>query len=317
MTKPHLTVAYTNAYQRWQLAPGHPTDPVRAKHAMTLLRDVLPAEQLRVIEPDYRERTAERLGLVHTAEYLSDVRTKYLSDEWEGKRPILAATAELMAEGTFMLWDEVMRTEWDPRVYFNPMGAKHHAMRSASSGFCVFNDMAAVATMASMMGRKVLYVDWDVHHGDGVESICRFDTEVLTASIHGSGIFPGTGDRDILDDLVLNYPLEAGADDGDLEGSLRHLLGEVTRLGHQPDIVLLAAGADGLGVDPLGNLNYTIKGLAQAGAILGNWAGRRGLPVIVGGAGGYTPHKETPVAWASTVISLMRAHSLGLARVRP
>ena len=76
-------------------------------------------------------------------------------------------------------------------------GAKHHAQYDHSSGFCVFNDFAIAADIATKdHGLKVAIIDIDAHHGDGVENLTRENPSVLTFSIHESGIFPGTGNSD-------------------------------------------------------------------------------------------------------------------------
>jgi len=74
------------------------------------------------------------------------------------------------------------------------MGAKHHAQRDTASGCCIYNDMAAAKELAGS-GLKVLFVDWDAHHGDGVELLLEEVPHVMTASIHNGAICPGTGQR--------------------------------------------------------------------------------------------------------------------------
>ena len=78
---------------------------------------------------------------------------------------------------------------------FSPAGGLHHAMRARASGFCVYNDVALAVAAARDAGHRVLYVDLDVHHGDGTQALFWDDPQVLTFSIHESGrsLFPGTG----------------------------------------------------------------------------------------------------------------------------
>jgi acetoin utilization protein AcuC len=319
MSRP-LTVAYTDEYLDWQLGDGHPTNPERARLAVKLLRSVMDPDDLRVIDPTKLTGTdaklnwaRSRLKIVHTNDYICAVADGY-SSQWIDQRKDLGHVATVMAAGTIALWDKLWTHDWPdltPAVFFNPQGAKHHAQANSAEGFCVFNDMAVVAKEATGVDKKVLYIDWDVHHGDGVEDLTRDDPKIMTASIHGGGIYPGTGvtGHDPVN-YVYNYALEEGAGSWHLMTSLMSILDVADKF--KPDLVLLATGADGLAVDPLGNLNYTIKGLARAGELLGAWAGRRELPVLIGGAGGYTPLKETPMAWAAVVSSLWAAHSKAL-----
>ncbi len=95
---------------------------------------------------------------------------------------------------------------------FHPMGAKHHAQRDTASGFCIYNDMAVAAKELAGSGLKVLYVDWDAHHGDGVEFLLEEVPQVMTASIHNGAIFPGTGQRHRPEANEYNWPLSYGSD---------------------------------------------------------------------------------------------------------
>jgi len=311
-----LRIAYTERYLDWQLGAGHPTNPMRAKLAVDLLRGVLDADAVNVHGPGrwYRYMggmTSRLLGSVHTDAYLHEVINDGRSGEWEGVNHELAQVAMTMAQGTLMAFTDIETHDYDPRVWFNPQGAKHHAQADGSSGFCVFNDMAAVATLAANTGKRVLYLDWDVHRGDGVEALTRDNDRVMTASIQGEGMFAGAGDWEP-ERHVYNWAILAGQGDLALHDIVDFALAraEVFR----PDLVLVAAGADGLKGDPLGNLAYSIEGVAHAGAMVGRWAGERDLPVIIGGAGGYTPLGNTPVAWAAVASSLWNAHCEALER---
>lgn len=195
----------------------------------------------------------------------------------------------------------LLRAE-EPAIYFNPQGAKHHAHHDHASGFCVLNDMAWAATRLAREGRKVAYVDWDAHHGDGVEALLLDNPAALTASIHDATIFPGTGHRTDRARGAHNWPLAHGAGNDALLLSMASI---VELLEHErPDVVLLACGADGLAGDPLSTLTYTLDGIARAAGLLGDWCAAHRVPVLAGGAGGYQPLTETPQAWALTTARL-------------
>src|SRR5690606_29746004 len=104
---------------------------------------------------------------------------------------------------------------------FSPAGGLHHAFHARASGFCVYNDLAvAIRWIQREFGARVMYIDYDAHHGDGVQSIFYEDPEVLTVSFHESGayLFPGTG---FIDELgagdgygySVNVPLDAHTED--------------------------------------------------------------------------------------------------------
>lgn len=182
-----LAVAYDDGLLDWQLGDGHPTNPIRAKLAVAALQERgLPL----VVEPITCELTDE-LEAVHAPTYVCEVLDDGRSNEWTGSRPELGAVAAHMFAGTVQLARAVSAGQVE--VGFSPQGAKHHAMADRSSGFCVFNDMAWAAQYFAGLGERVLYVDVDAHHGDGVEALTRDNPLVMTCSVHDSTIFPGTG----------------------------------------------------------------------------------------------------------------------------
>jgi len=186
---------------------------------------------------------------------------------------------------------------------FNPQGAKHHAGYAHSSGFCVFNDMAFAATALAAAGWRVCYLDWDAHHGDGVEALTADNPDVMTASIHNVPLFPGTGYADDPDRQVWNYPLEGAATGGAMLAAVDDALVRAAEFG--PDIVRLAAGADGHRDDLLSVLRYDYEHFASAATRVAQFAARHcERRVLVGGAGGYQPLTHTPAIWAAVLLAL-------------
>ena len=151
-------------------------------------------------------------------------------------------------------------------VGFSPQGAKHHAMADRGSGFCVFNDMAWAAKHFAGQGKRVLYVDLDAHHGDGVEALTRDEPLVMTCSVHDSTIFPFTRHQDERDRGVHNFPLARDAGDEELLASVA----AVVELAEQwrPEVLLVAIGADGHVTDPLSTLQYSYEGYTAAARAL-------------------------------------------------
>lgn len=296
-----ITIAYTPQYLDWQLGAGHPSNPVRARLAVEQL--VAQGFPTRVITPTFdADRTLRLAGEVHDVAYVEEVLAGRC-DEWDGTNETLGRTASVMFTGTVDLVGAMLADGLLPGVYFNPQGAKHHAHHARSGGFCVFNDMAWAAQHFTGVGKRVLYVDWDAHHGDGVEELLLDNRLAVTASIHDGTIFPGSGrDGHDVSRGAYNWALPAGAGDFQLVMAME----EVSRLLHEmrPDVVLVACGADGLAGDPLSTLQYTIGGIFKAAGGLGYECASAGIPVLVGGAGGYQPETETPEAWVATVRAL-------------
>ena len=295
---PPLSVVYSDDYLRWNLGEGHPTDPRRAQNFMRILEATdVPHEVLRP-----RRAQPMELARVHSYGYINEVMRGF-SSEWEGEQIDLADTARLMAGGTMLAVDRML----DGQVVraFNPQGAKHHAHRDHGSGFCVFNDMAIAATRFADAGMKVLYLDWDVHHGDGVEALCLDMRGVTTASVHGDG-FPYTGRENMPERGALNRTLHTAGDKGWLR-AIHSLLNEALAR-EVPDVILLATGADSHRSDPLGRLRVTVDGYARAASVVRGVAdafceGR----VLIGGAGGYQPDYWTPMCWAAVAREMERA----------
>jgi hypothetical protein len=111
--------------------------------------------------------------------------------QWSGTKPIMGQTAYVMFKGTIRAVELILAGA--AKVVFNPQGAKHHAQHGWSEGFCVFNDFAWAAKEFVKNGLKVVYIDWDVNAGDGVQNLLA-DTDIPTFSIHGHGIYPTHSD---------------------------------------------------------------------------------------------------------------------------
>jgi acetoin utilization protein AcuC len=293
----NLYVAYDDIYLDWQLGNGdgsHPTNPIRAKLAVEFLENLDPV----VITPSATESDRDLLNHVHSDEYISKVLDQGHCGEWYPDQPHLGAVALEMAAGTIRLYEKILSGE--AQVAFNPQGAKHHAQYDRSSGFCVFNDMALVAKLFMAAGLKPMYIDWDAHHGDGVENILRAYPNLVTASIHQGGIFPGTGLKSEPENGVYNWALRS--EDGDVE--FLDAMQEIELLADevQPDVILLATGADAHYSDPLSNLKFDYPGYRAAAQIVGNIANKHAKGrVLIGGAGGYQPLNHTPQVWAQVV----------------
>lgn len=178
-------------------------------------------------------------------------------------------------------------------------GAKHHGQYDHSSGFCIFNDFALAADIATKdRGLKVAIIDIDAHHGDGVENLTRENPDILTFYIHEQGIFPGTGLTNEIEKNVFNFPLKAGTTglgDSALLAGIETFI-PIARA-FDPDLLFVTSGADGLANDPLTHLQYTVDGYGAAARSLA-----QSFPStlkLMGGAGGYLPDDGTPAVWAA------------------
>lgn len=315
MTK--LQIAYTPDYLKWNLGAGdgsHITKPIRAKLATEYLLDEL-GEDVEVIDPAVRSTDRLRVESVHSEDYVSQVLDEYIADDWVGRSQDNAETALKMFAGTARLVENILAE--DIKVGFNPQGAKHHAKYTHSEGFCVFNDMAWSALEFRDAGLKPLYIDWDVHAGNGVQNLLA-GTDIPTLSIHGSGIYPvGDGnhsrERGIFgtthtwhneDEHWYNWNLEQGSGDEELATALDEVEDIVNM--YEPDVILLAAGADGHEGEFWG-IEYTLDGFRDGARRIARMANKHTEGrVLIGGAGGYQAETWTPIIWSEVVSTIYR-----------
>lgn len=288
------------SYGDWTLGSEHPTKGVRHLIGNHVLRARALAADVDVLDIRCRiEGVRKAIECVHTKDYVSQVIDQGITNEWPGSRPELGGLAAKIVGGSLAALDALLAGE--AAIAVNLAGAKHHAHRDHSSGFCVFNDFAVAAIEAIERGQRVAVLDWDAHHGDGTEVLLKDIPEALTFSIHQEGIFPGTGLVNFPNRNVYNRPLRAGSS-GSI--TLMHQVMEFANLAKQfgATIIFLAAGADGHRRDPLSDLRFTTVDFGRAARYLRSLVGE--LPILMGGAGGYCPRDITPEVWAEVAVSL-------------
>ena len=291
-------------YSNWVFDPNHPTQGRRFINARNLLMEIVSERGGIVEELEPRPATVGELERIHSSEYIEQVLKHHVSGEWSGPRQDLSQLAALFAGGTLEALQVLLNGQSKLAVHF--AGAKHHAKRDHSSGFCVFNDFALAAEIATRdHGLNVLVLDIDAHHGDGVEFLLTENHKALTFSIHQRGIFPGTGERSEKGNFY-NFPLKAGATDRHLHAAIDgfiDIVGARERIWDwTPDLLFITCGADGHEEDPHTGLDYTVEGYVEVARKLRSRF--PDLPILLGGAGGYLPDTRTPEIWAKFVAQL-------------
>jgi acetoin utilization deacetylase AcuC-like enzyme len=169
----------------------------------------------------------------------------------------------------------------------------HHAERDRAMGFCLFDNVAIAAELAirELGAERVFVLDWDVHHGNGTAEIFRRREDVLYASLHQGGIFPGTGGREDTGSgpgagFTINRPMPAGSGE---EEWLAALTEEVlpTAARFEPDLILVSAGFDAHRADPLAGCLLEADSFARMAAAVRDLGDRRGAPLGAVLEGGY------------------------------
>ncbi|KAF1781715.1 Histone deacetylase domain [Phytophthora cactorum] len=171
-------------------------------------------------------------------------------------------------------------------IVINYSGGLHHGKRSEASGFCYVNDCVLGILELLKTHQRVLYIDIDIHHGDGVEEAFYTTNRVMTCSFHKYGeFFPGTGDiKDIGHGdgkhYSVNFPCRDGMDDESFTGIFRSVIAKVMEH-FAPGAVLLQCGTDSLSGDRLGSFNLSAKGHADCVAYVKSF----NIPTLVVGGG--------------------------------
>ena len=184
-------------------------------------------------------------------------------------------------------------------VAFNPSGGFHHAGPEKASGFCYINDVALACTILAEEGKRVLYLDVDVHHGDGVVYGFYDRRDVMTISFHESPgtLFPGTGREDEIGSgqgkgYCVNVPLPVGTYDEVYMRAFETIALPLITV-YNPDVIVFELGADALAGDPLAHLCLTNNVYADVIEHLLSFD----KPIVATGGGGYNV-SNTVRAWA-------------------
>jgi acetoin utilization protein AcuC len=302
-----------------ELRPDHPLKTARARTCYELLAAHGVFEGQRAVLHRPGPATEADILRVHAPQYVELVRR--LSDsasaarvpEWEAAECGLSARGDTPPFGGMYEYHllvcgaaiEAVRLvdEGRARVAFMPAGgANHHAMQSRASGFGVFNDAAVAIAWLRARGRRVLYLDLDVHHGDGVEAAFEADSAVLTVSFHESTryLFPGPkgGSPEHIGTenargYSANVALAPYTDDQTWMWAFDQIVPPLYRA-FAPEALLVQLGADGYFGDPLAHLNLSAR--AYEAAVQRLMALTGGRLAAVGG-GGYDV-QATPRIWA-------------------
>ncbi len=171
----------------------------------------------------------------------------------------------------------------------------HHAERERAMGFCLFDNVAVAAELAirELGVKRVFILDWDVHHGNGTAEIFRRRGDVLFASIHQAGIFPGSGPLSDVgsgegEGATINLPVPAGSEE-DLWLSLLEHVVLAAAAAFEPQLVLISAGFDAHAGDPLAGCRLQTESFAKMARHVRDAAAALGAPLGAVLEGGYEP----------------------------
>ncbi|SIR13952.1 acetoin utilization protein AcuC [Bacillus subtilis] len=306
---------YSPSYQTYMFHQEHPFNQQRVLLTYDLLKTINAFDDGDIVTP--RLASEEELSLVHTDDYIQAVKLagagKLPAEEGESyglgteDTPVFAGmheAASLLVGGTLTAADWVMSGQALHAT--NLGGGLHHGFRGRASGFCIYNDSAvAIQYIQKKYRSRVLYIDTDAHHGDGVQFTFYDNPDVCTLSIHETGryLFPGTGQIQEKGSgkgygYSFNIPLDAFTEDDSFLEAYRTAASEVAAY-FEPDVIISQNGADAHYYDPLTHLSATINIYEEiprlAHTLAHQYCGGKWIAV---GGGGYDIWRVVPRAWA-------------------
>jgi len=285
---------YDDIYLRHETG-SHPENPRRLISGLRALERLGLMRIIELREP--RKAEIREISYIHSKDYIEEVRR--LCNSGGGYldldtliSPLSFEVALYAAGGLLKCVEEIMEGRAEKGMALvRPPG--HHALRDAGMGFCIFNNIAIAARyLQHQYGlRRILIVDWDVHHGNGTQRAFYYDPEVLFFSIHQSPFYPGTGRAEEVgaregEGFTVNIPLPAGCTNSDYLLAFEKVLVPIASE-FSPEIVLVSSGFDAHFLDPIGGMNLTSSGFERFGEILKETCPRSKIALTL--EGGYNP----------------------------
>eukprot|EP01038_Epipyxis_sp_PR26KG_P013312 gene13312-17834_t len=301
-TKRRVSYFYQSDVGLYYYGPGHPMKPHRLRMTHQLILAYGLYRKMEVYKP--KPSSDAQIQRFHSDEYVEFLKKinpdnmKQYTSQMEkfnmGEQrdcPVFDGLYDFCTTYTGCSVDGAVKLNHGlTDIAVNWSGGLHHAKKMEASGFCYVNDIVLAILELLKHNPRVLYIDIDVHHGDGVEEAFYTTDRVMTVSFHkyGSDFFPGTGDiRDVGVKsgkyYTVNVPLQDGIDDSSYKSVFEPVIGKVMEM-YRPTAIVLQCGADSLTGDRLGCFNLTLLGHAKCVEFVKSF----NVPTLVLGGGGYT-----------------------------
>ncbi|KAJ2562612.1 hypothetical protein GGH95_004653 [Coemansia sp. RSA 1836] len=297
--KKRITYYYDEEVGNYTYGYNHPMKPFRMRMAHSLVAAYELDKKMNVIRPT--RASGLQMTRFHSddyVEFLSRVTPELAEQEPERASVYLSGEDCPAFDGVFefssisaggSIAGAKRINHGDSDIVINWAGGLHHAKKGAASGFCYINDIVLAILELLRYHQRVLYLDIDVHHGDGVEEAFYTTDRVMSVSFHKYGdFFPGTGH---LDDVgvakgkgyAVNVPLRDGIDDDSYRGIFQPIMRMVMER-FRPGAIVMQCGTDSLSGDRIGCFNLSMKGHAACVEFMKSF----NVPLFCLGGGGYT-----------------------------
>ncbi|XP_072934589.1 histone deacetylase 3 [Epargyreus clarus] len=300
MTQHRVAYFYNSDVGNFHYGPGHPMKPHRLSVTHSLVLNYGLHKKMQIYKP-YRA-SAHDMCRFHSEDYIEflqnvtpqniqsyskDLLHYNVGDDcpvFEGLFDFCSMYTGASLEGAMKLNNNVCD------IAINWSGGLHHAKKFEPSGFCYVNDIVIAILELLKYHPRVLYIDIDVHHGDGVQEAFYLTDRVMTVSFHkyGNYFFPGTGDMYEIGAesgryFSVNVPLKEGIDDQSYVQVFKPVISNVMEF-YRPTAIVLQCGADSLAGDRLGCFSLSTRGHGECVKFVKNL----NVPTLVVGGGGYT-----------------------------
>jgi len=292
-----INLFYSEGFKRHCPEPSHPESPLRSEAIFKFLLSGPLKERIKLRTP--RKATFEELYLVHEKDYLLALEEACFQGRFSfggADNQISFDTFEVARLAAGAALEAVNLAREGEKISFCPVRPPgHHALPGRALGFCFLNNCALAARYWLEYGgiSRLVILDWDAHHGNGIQEIFYEDPRVLYISLHEDPrlSFPGTGFPEERGagpgkGYNFNFPFPAGADDKKyLELFHKKIIPLLETFA--PEGIIIACGFDAHRDDDFSLLNLTSQAFYEMSKLLGNFAGCRNIPLISLLEGGY------------------------------